>query len=77
VDKKVITKSPKEKKVQPEYNCCLEMKQQIDIYNTLFEKMSSKMSQNFSEIIELKNRVEALENNAGLYSRIRKLIGKK
>ena len=77
MNKKVIEKTSKTKKNQTEYDCCLEMKQQIDIYNTLFEKLSRKISNNISEIVDLKSRVKILESNPGLFYRIRKLIGKK
>ena len=77
MNKKIVEKAPKVKNTQEAFGCCLEMKEQIDIYNSLFEKISNKIQHNFSEITELKTRVGILESNSGLYSRICKLIGKK
>ena len=77
MNKKVAEKAPREKKTQEAFGCCLQMKEQIDIYNSLFEKLSNKIQHNFSEINELKTRVGVIESNSGLYSRIRNFIRKK
>lgn len=77
MNKKVIEKASKIKKTETAFGCCLQMKEQIDIYNSLFEKLSNKIHQNFSEINELKTRIGIIESNSGLYSRIRNLIRNK